>query len=126
MVDLLVLFWLALCAWHDLRKREVPDWLTLPALGPAFLWRILQPGGDWLPFALAGVTLALCLLGFLPGGDAKGLMAMGLYDPGLFVWVWVGAVVTYLPWRLVFRQRRLPGYVGFLVGAVGWFLFRIN
>ncbi|WP_299030272.1 A24 family peptidase, partial [uncultured Thermanaerothrix sp.] len=79
-----VLLWLVVCALLDLRRREVPDGLTLPAVVLAFGWRALDPGG-WLPWVLAGVTVILTLAGVLSGGDMKGLVAMALVDPRLYL-----------------------------------------
>lgn len=116
-----VLLWLAVCAVFDLRRREVPDWLALPAMVLALVWQITHPAG-WLPWALAGVTVALTLLGVLPGGDMKGLAALALYDPRLYLSAWLGAGLVYPIWRVVRRERSMPGYVGFLVGVVGWMI----
>ena len=115
----MILLWLLVCARHDLRTREVPDWLTLPAVGLALVYRLLTPEG-WLPWALAGGSVLLTLAGALPGGDMKGLVAMALFDPRLYLLAWLGAGVVYLLWRVLRRERRMPGYVGFVVGALGW------
>ena len=99
----------------------MPDWLTLPAVVLALVWQITHPAG-WLPWALAGVTVALTLLGVLPGGDMKGLAALALCDPRLYLSAWLGAGLVYPIWRVVRRERSMPGYVGFLVGVVGWMI----
>lgn len=112
-----VLLWLVICALYDLRRREVPDWLTLPAVILALVWQVIHPSG-WLPWALAGVTVALTLLGVLPGGDMKGLVVLALYDPRLYLSAWLGAGGVYLIWRVVLRECWMPGYVGFAVGCV--------
>jgi len=117
--EAIALIWLGVCAMYDLRTREVPDWLTLPAVALALAWRLVHPDG-FLPWALAVVTVALTLMGILPGGDMKGLAAMALLDPRLYLFAWLGACAVYLGWRLVCRERWMPGYVGFLVGAVAW------
>lgn len=114
-----ILLWLAVCAVLDLRRREVPDWLTLPVVVLALVYRLLTPGG-WLPWALAGATVLLTLAGVLPGGDMKGLVAMALFDLRLYLLAWLGAGVVYMVWRIVRRERQMPGYVGFVVGAVVW------
>ncbi len=119
---LAILLWLTACAIFDLRRREVPNWLTLPVMGLGLVWRITHPL-DWLPWALAGVTVALTLAGVLPGGDMKGLVALALYNPGLYLAAWVGAGVVYLFWRLVRDERKMPGYVGFLLGGLVWLWF---
>ncbi len=116
-----VVAWLSVCAAHDLHRREVPDGLTLPAVGLGLVYRVVMPDG-WLPWALAVVTVVLTLLGVLPGGDMKGLVAMALFDPRLYLLAWLGAGAVYLLWRILRREHRMPGYVGFVVGAVGWLL----
>ncbi len=118
-METLILLWLSVCAAFDLRRREVPDGLTLPAVVLALVYRLLMPG-DWLPWALGVVTVAMTLAGLLPGGDMKGLVAMALFDPRLYLLAWLGAGAVYLLWWLLRRERRMPGYVGFVVGAVVW------
>lgn len=118
---IVILLWLVVCAVFDLRRREVPDGLTLPAVVLALGWQVVHPGG-WLPWALAGMTVVLTMTGILPGGDMKGLVAMALLDPSLYLLAWLGAGIVYLLWRFLRRERRMPGYVGFVVGAVGWWL----
>lgn len=119
--EAIALIWLGVCAMYDLRTREVPDRLTLPAAALALTWRLVSPDG-WLPWALAGATVALTLTGVLPGGDMKGLTALALLDPRLYLLAWLGAAMVYLFWRLARRERWMPGYVGFFVGAAGWLL----
>jgi prepilin peptidase CpaA len=120
-IRILILFWLAVCAVFDLRRREVPDWLTLPVLAAGLVWRVLHPDG-WLAWALAGGMVALTLINVLPGGDMKGLAALALIDPRLYLAAWLGAGGVYLVWRLVRRECSMPGYVGFLVGVAGWMI----
>lgn len=124
-METLILLWLSVCAVFDLRRREVPDGLTLPAVVLALVYRLLMPG-DWLPWALGVVTVALTLAGLLPGGDMKGLVAMALFDPRLYLLAWLGAGAVYLLWWLLRRERRMPGYVGFVAGAVGWITLIIS
>lgn len=112
-----ILIWLLACAVFDVRRREVPDWLTLPAVGLGLAWQVFHPQG-WLPWALAGATIGLTLAGLLPGGDMKGLVAMAWMDVGLYLYAWLGAAVVYALWRAVRREKTLPGYLGFLVGGV--------
>lgn len=117
-METLILLWLVALSVFDLRRREVPDWLTLPVIGVMW-YRLLMPDG-WLPWALAGVTVLLTLAGVLPGGDMKGLAAMALFDARLYVLAWLGAGVVYVAWRIFRREQRMPGYVGFVVGGVVW------
>lgn len=121
-METLILLWLAVCAVFDLHRREVPDGLTLPAVALALVYRLLTPEG-WLPWVLAVTTIVLTLAGVLPGGDMKGLVAMALFDPRLYLLAWLGAGVVYVVWRILRRERWMPGYVGFVVGAVGWWMW---
>ncbi|WP_322806662.1 prepilin peptidase [Thermanaerothrix sp.] len=124
-VEVSVVVWLAVCAGYDLCRREAPNWLTLPAVALALVYRLLTPEG-WLPWALVVATIVLTLAGVLPGGDMKGLAAMALLDPRLYLLAWLGAGMVYVVWRIVRGERRMPGYVGFAVGAVGWWLARLT
>lgn len=114
-----VVVWLAICAMHDYRRREVPHGLTLPALGLALVWRAIYPDG-WMPWAVAAATVLLALANALPGGDMIGLVSLALLDMRLYLAAWLGAGMVYLLWRLVRRERGMPGYVGFLVGVTGY------
>ncbi|BAJ64766.1 hypothetical protein [Anaerolinea thermophila] len=67
--------------------------------------------------------MCLALIGLFPGGDMKGLVALALFDSRLYLLAWLGAGVVYLLWRILRRERRMPGYVGFVVGAVGWWMW---
>lgn len=53
--------WLGATALWDLRKRMVPNWLTLPVLVASILWGIFR--GDW---PIAAFVLLLILLSDLP------------------------------------------------------------
>lgn len=84
---LAVIFWLALCAWQDLRRRRVDNLLTLGACGIALAWlpltghSLLGHGlGAALVAGLLGLALTLpgYLLGKLGAADAKLAPALGL------------------------------------------------
>ena len=116
-----LLIWLAVCAWEDVRKREVPNGLTLPMLAGMMVWRIFHP--DAGAFMLAGVIFVMGLFGLLPGGDAKGLIALALFSPELSVLALLMAGVVWLGYRL-FRHRKAPGFAGFLTGAILYLALR--
>ena len=115
------MLFLTVCAVYDLRRREVPGWLTLPVLAMSLVWRIRQPD-DWLAWAMAGGTVVLALLGLLPGGDMQGLTALALFSPLWYLAAWLGAGVVWPVWRVVRHERWMPGYVGFLVGVAVWMI----
>lgn len=109
-----VLLWLAICAWQDVRKREVDNALTIPAIVAMFLWRVWYPDG--IAFLMATLFFFLGLGGILPGGDAKGLMAMALYSPEMTLCALLGAGMFWL-----ITRRPIPAYVGFLAGVLAYF-----
>ncbi|MEJ5200638.1 MAG: prepilin peptidase [Anaerolineales bacterium] len=109
-----VLLWLVICTWQDVRKREVDNALTIPMIVVMFLWRVWYPDG--IAFLMTTLFFFLGLGGVLPGGDAKGLMAMALYSPEMTLCALLGAGLLWLILR-----RKFPAYVGFLVGALTYF-----
>lgn len=70
-------------AWTDLRARDIPNWITLPAIALALVLHPLHSG--WAGARLAAGGLALAALLFLPvfalrwlgGGDVKLMAAVG-------------------------------------------------
>lgn len=75
---------LACACWCDVRGRRIPNALTLAGAAVALLLRV--PLGGWAVLdGLASLTLALGIalpafaLGFLGGGDAKLLAAVGAF-----------------------------------------------
>ncbi len=129
MIGVIIVTWLALCAWQDWKRREVSNWLTLPPMVLAFILRLLGRAAGPLP--LLGLILIIVLMIFqwrwFGGADAKVLIALALLDTRLALWAWTGTVAWYgllfLYGRSIARDRdriRLPGMLGFLIGA-GWF-----
>lgn len=110
-MNLLLLGWLSVCAGFDLRTRQVPNLLTVPVLALAFFFRCLA-AADALPWLLSAALLFLWLGGWLPGGDAKGLIALALFDPPLCLAATLGAALIF-----PFYPRSLPGFLGFLIGV---------
>jgi hypothetical protein len=87
-----LLVWLVRCAIvalacaaaaTDVRRRVVPDWLTLPAMGvglAAFAWRLHWTGAALWALGVAAPALPLLvpwLLGGVGGGDFKLAIAFG-------------------------------------------------
>ncbi len=107
--------WLSLGAFYDLRRREVPNWLTLPVLAVAFIWRLFHPNATALGVFV--LTLVFWLSGLIAGGDTKGLMVLGLLNPTLYAWAWIGAGGMWGLWRIIKRERNYPGYLGILLGV---------
>jgi len=106
----LLLVWLSVCAHFDLRTRQVPNLLTFPVLALAFLFRLARP--DSLAWLLSAGLVVLWLGGWLPGGDAKGLLALTLFHPALCIAAIAGAAAI-----IPFYRRSTPGFLGFLLGV---------
>jgi leader peptidase (prepilin peptidase)/N-methyltransferase len=72
----LALFWLlAAATWIDLRKRVIPDWITVPGVlaGLLCIWArpdLLLPIAREVPRSFAGPALEVDVLGFLGGLEA--------------------------------------------------------
>lgn len=70
-------------AWHDLRSREIPDWISL-ALGA---WAVVTTAMGWHAVGWIGLLLGTAIgftltaplfwLGGLGGGDVKLIAALG-------------------------------------------------
>lgn len=117
--SVMLVFWLLPCAIQDYRTRRVSNWLTVPLFLLAWLVALLLGNlpltlatfiGVYVAFHMgAGLgaadgKIAVCLAGILPLALAAGAIFHGL----AFLWARV---------RLK-RQVRLPGAVGFYLGAV--------
>ncbi|MBI4928410.1 MAG: prepilin peptidase [Anaerolineae bacterium] len=99
--DGLLLAWLAACAFHDLRERTVPNWLTVPLLLLTAGWRMAQ--GGWEVVILVAALIAgsdlprrswrLALAG-LAGGSV--LMAAGSLESGL---LGLAVLLEWLLWE---------------------------
>ena len=115
----LVMLWLLPCAIQDRRTRHVSNWLTVPLFLVA--WPVALLTGNLL------LTLAVFAGAFLVWrwggglGPADGKIAVGLAGiapPALLAGVIVQGLM-FLSARLRDRQPvRLPGAVGFYLGAV--------
>lgn len=72
-----------LAAWTDLRRREIPNWLTLGAMIAGLALHSWLGGWQGVKFSAAGLGLAalifvpLFLMRWLGGGDVKLMGAVG-------------------------------------------------
>ena len=100
-----------IAAWCDLRRRVIPNALTLPTLAAGIAFDAWRAGGmPWGAIGaalLAGLPLYLCWLArWVGGGDVKLAAALGavLADPGaatamLWAAALAGGVLTLWEWR---------------------------
>ena len=112
---------------HDLRTREIPDWIPVAVLLAAVAGQLAEmlPTG-WVG-SLAGVLLGVCLtlplfvMGGLGGGDVKLVAATGAWlGPigllaGLF---WVAMCGLVLAVIAAWRGRRDLAYVPAIAGGL--------
>ena len=105
----LICAWLAACTAQDWRKREVSNWLILPAFVAGAALRLVGVGQGEMPWVgLAGVLLYLAWLKrWIGGADCKAGLALALLDLRLLAWAWVGLGVWYGLLRLAFRREEL-------------------
>ena len=85
----LIIFFLAIASYTDALKREVPDWLNYSAIALAFFLRIMWSinTSDWHYFIYGFIGFVIFFLigcgmyylGQWGGGDAKLMMALGIF-----------------------------------------------
>jgi Flp pilus assembly protein protease CpaA len=141
----LVLVWLVrgcivalacLAAATDVRRRVVPDWLTLPAMAlglGSFAWRLHWTGAALWALGVAAPALPLLLpwlLGGVGGGDFKLAIAFGALGGPLFgfaalCWGMAAGVLLFAGWGAAAGARAATaGEAGALRGVAaaraGW------
>ncbi len=130
-VSLLAVVWLSVCAICDLRTRQVPNGLTLPAIPLALLaaWLTWESRGETpgdtpyeFAFRLAILTLPLFVAWrshWLGGADLKIMLVLALANPLLVAVAWVGVLIYFAGLLLVTHSRpvRFAGVPGFALGA---------
>jgi Flp pilus assembly protein protease CpaA len=142
--SLLAVTWLGMCAIFDIRTRQVPNWLTLPAIPLALVaaWLARENRGETpyeFVFHLVIMTLPLFVAWryrVLGGADLKILVVLTLANPLLLLAAWIGVVIYFVglliagEWRsrqanqqnsdLPFAHSRpshFAGVPGFALGA---------
>lgn len=105
--------------WTDIRTREVPDWLTVPAMliGLAFfIWRLHWGGMElWaLGMAVPAIpTIIPWLLGGYGGGDFKLSLAFGALGGPMFGgWALAAGLVAGIPLFIGWAVWRRLGHSG--------------
>lgn len=122
----------SVAGYYDLHTREVPNWLTLPALGFALGWCVVRTAWGSQPAA----RLVWCLLGFgiiqaawlwggFGGADAKLFGALWLLWPTVaWLVMWLASLILgYAAYRITSSGRRPLPALG--PGAMGAWLYII-
>jgi hypothetical protein len=76
----------------------------------------------------AGIFVLLWRKGWIGGADLKASLALLFLDWTLLAWAWIGAAVYSIGYRFIYRKafvNPLPGFVGFTIGAIGYWFWRI-
>lgn len=123
---LLAVLWLLPCAVQDWRRRQVSNWLTVPAFLAAWPLALWLGGEDGLVFTFA--VFAGCWFAWQMGsmGPADGKLAtfLAAAAPGSVPLAGLALTAMFLGHRLVRGEAgRLPGVVGLYVGAALWLLW---
>ena len=116
--------YLLLAAAWDLRTLQVPNWLTLPALGGVLAWRLAHLDVSFLPFWVA--CLASWYVHALGGGDVKVLMVLfGLFPEVELAYTFlIGAAVVLA--LLVLWRRAQTGKLRAFFGSAGHRAMTLN
>jgi len=117
------LVWLAACACSDLRRGEVSNVLTVPALLAGF---ILVVAGGWerllILIAVLAVGFGAQAAGWIGGADAKILVALAGLWPEALPCSLLGVCAWGIARRAEGRQGRLRAVAPMLGGVMGWLL----
>ncbi len=123
--QILILIWLAICAWSDWKSGEVSNWLTIPPLVGAAIYALIEGQTTMILFisALGGLTL-LFFLNAMGGADVKILSTLAGIWPVAF---W-GALLAQGVWGVVVllrkgRRATFRAVPAISIGAVMGFLW---
>lgn len=120
-IHLAVLVWLAACAVLDVRRGEIANALTLPALLAGL---VVALGAGSTRAALFGAVLAAALAvyaaGWMGGGDVKILTALAGLWPEILPVALVGVCVWGAARRAMGRGGRLRAVAPMLAGTLVW------
>jgi Flp pilus assembly protein protease CpaA len=125
-LNLILLVWLAVCAWQDWRSREVSNMLTLPPLIAAPVYAALQGWERLLLFALVGLAgTALFRAGGMGGADVKILLTLSAFAPPMLVAALAAqGIAGLIVWLTSGRRAAFPAVPAYAAGAVLSFVFQ--
>lgn len=110
----LATLWLLICATVDQRFRRVSNWLTLPMVVLALVYRLFLGLAGNEALQLVVIILPMFLAwqkGLLGGADFKILTALALLGPELVIAAWSG-VALFVIGRIVLRRVRAVRFAG--------------
>ena len=116
--QLLLTAWLFPCAVFDLRRRRIPNWLTLPAI-PVALWWALGQGTLILALVVLGAGFLAFQFGGMGGADGKLATVQAAVNPLALLTTGVLLTATFVALRLAGRKgSRLPAALWFWAGSL--------
>ena len=116
-------------AFEDLRRRNVPNWINVGALGAALLYQTLSHGWKGLLMSVIGCAVGFAVfllffwLGAMGGGDIKLMAAFGalLGPSGILVAAllaaMIGAILAGGALALSRQSRAIPYAPAIVLGA---------
>lgn len=127
---ILICIWLTACAVQDYDRRQVSNWLTLPAVVAALIYRLSFFSQSFFVLLVfeSGLLYLIWQKGWLGGADIKASLTLLLFDPGLLLWASFGILLCYFFWALSKRTeatRTMPAFPGFMLGSYGYLLARV-
>lgn len=116
--QLFLTVWLIPCAVFDVRRRRIPNWLTLPAI-PVALWWALGQGTLILALVVLGGGFLAFQFGGMGGADGKLATVQAAVAPAALLLSGLLLALTFLGLRLFGRKRsRLPAALWFWAGSL--------
>jgi prepilin peptidase CpaA len=115
-------------AFEDIRRRNIPNWINVGALGAALLYQTISRGWAGLGMAVSGAVIGFAVflifywLGAMGGGDIKLMAAFGglLGPPGILLAAVLAALIgalmaaAALAWS---RRSTIPYAPAIVLGA---------
>jgi prepilin peptidase CpaA len=120
---ILLLALLALATWADLRRRRIPNLLTLPSIGVGLALGVVFGGVDGLRDHFGGAALGLGMLfplfvlRWMGAGDVKLMAAVGALMGPQFVWfacLWAAVFGACIALIGLIHARRLGLAVAYM------------
>ena len=111
-------------AFLDLRSRQIPNWLTLPAAAAGLAANCYLSGWTGLKSSLLGLLLAFAVytllfaLRAMGGGDVKLMAAVGAFT-GPEHWLWVFAITSIVGGIFAVVTLLTRGGIGRVLANVG-------
>jgi len=101
-IKISLIIWLLICAWEDLKKGEVSNWLTIPPLVFAAFLVVYTRDNLVMFFSTLAILVLFYYLNALGGADVKILLALvGLWPVGFW-----GALIVQGIWGFILMLRK--------------------